>query len=577
MGLNNYVSNPGPLKTPQNFGAIGDGSSHPLSGVYGSLATAQAAYSFTLPGCTTTSSSTSVAVANTAPLRPGYPVSGTGIPANTTVASITDANNFVLSNAATASGTITITSSYVTSLSQELDWAAFQAASYAVGSFYIPAGVYVFGSSTWRRINSVPIGGQGTGVLGDGHTATGAGPQLTKITSTGDAIHVLGRYQSIEELTISGPGRPATNTLTTANGITLGEGNYDNNFHVHHCNIEGYWIGFNNPGDGATASGWDGCSVDNCYLTDNFIGVATYGNQDTLRLTGTTIGAGAFTYDIAGASVTSGNATVTVASTSNIPIGAVVSGTNIPAQTYVNSITDSTHFVMTQNASGTGTITLHVATQSIQVTGSGSVSMEGGVNAGSGMAGVCGESASASFAGVHFELADQTYCYGGVNTGWAFTNCFFQDGGASLIHLEVQSGSNVHVISSSVGTPGLSYIAPGLLYVLTHGSCVVMSPDSTAVQDVNAVMQVIAGDYLIQTANNSLPAASAAYRGKKYYQGRVSPYSTAADEVFLCVQMADGSYAWRPTLNTAIVPAADGTTTPVNSITTTSGFITAKS
>lgn len=56
----------------------------------------------------TTNTSTNVTVASTAGIVAGSPVTGTGIPAGATVASITNATTFVLSAAATATGTPTI-------------------------------------------------------------------------------------------------------------------------------------------------------------------------------------------------------------------------------------------------------------------------------------------------------------------------------------------------------------------------------------------------------------------------------------------------------------------------------------
>jgi len=55
------------------------------------------------------------------------------------------------------------------------------------------------------------------------------------------------------------------------------------------------------------------------------------------------------------ATVATGDATVTLASTVGIVAGASVSGTGIPASTKVLSVTDATHFEMSANATGDGT------------------------------------------------------------------------------------------------------------------------------------------------------------------------------------------------------------------------------
>ena len=71
------------------------------------VASAQDAYTgeevlFTDATCDTTNTSTNVTIDSTSSLRVGMTVSGTGIPANTTISSITNATTFVISNAATA-------------------------------------------------------------------------------------------------------------------------------------------------------------------------------------------------------------------------------------------------------------------------------------------------------------------------------------------------------------------------------------------------------------------------------------------------------------------------------------------
>lgn len=63
---------------------------------------------FTLPG-TTVNTTTTVTMASTTGVFAGQPVTGAGIPANTTVVSVTANTSIVISNAATASATVTLT------------------------------------------------------------------------------------------------------------------------------------------------------------------------------------------------------------------------------------------------------------------------------------------------------------------------------------------------------------------------------------------------------------------------------------------------------------------------------------
>ena len=59
--------------------------------------------------CTTTNTDATVTTASTADLRAGTGVTGTGVPAGATIASVTNATTFELSAAATASGTVNLT------------------------------------------------------------------------------------------------------------------------------------------------------------------------------------------------------------------------------------------------------------------------------------------------------------------------------------------------------------------------------------------------------------------------------------------------------------------------------------
>jgi hypothetical protein len=68
-----------------------------------------APFAITQNGTTTATSAVVTGLTSTANLVVGQPVSGTGIPANTTIASINSATQVTLSAAATASGTVAIT------------------------------------------------------------------------------------------------------------------------------------------------------------------------------------------------------------------------------------------------------------------------------------------------------------------------------------------------------------------------------------------------------------------------------------------------------------------------------------
>lgn len=78
-----------------DFGTITGNTFNATTGKYGT----------TLSGASTTSGSSTITVSSTANLAVGAAISGTGIPAGATIASITDATHFVISANATATGT----------------------------------------------------------------------------------------------------------------------------------------------------------------------------------------------------------------------------------------------------------------------------------------------------------------------------------------------------------------------------------------------------------------------------------------------------------------------------------------
>lgn len=61
---------------------------------------------------------------------------------------------------------------------------------------------------------------------------------------------------------------------------------------------------------------------------------------------------------LTGTVTVSGDATLTVSSTTGISVGDLITGTGVPAATRVLSITDATHLEMTANASASGTVSV---------------------------------------------------------------------------------------------------------------------------------------------------------------------------------------------------------------------------
>lgn len=471
------------LPTPQDFGAIADGSTHPLSGVYGSLGAAQVKYPF------------------------------------------------------------------ATALTQEIDFCAVQSCA-NLGSFYLPPGIYLLGSSTVRTVNSSTTGGQS--IAGDGITISGAGPDLTLIQSTADAFHIMGRYQTFRDFSIAGPGSIITPTRTTANGITLGESNYSNNFHLVHVTVRNFNRGFYNP------DGWDACSLEYCYLYSNFVNAETSGNQDCLKLNSTTLSNDG-QFSLASCGTTNTSDVVTVGSTTSVHVGSSVTGTNIPDWTSVTEITDATHFKISNAATGTGTVTLSVGSIGLACRGSGRAEWNGGVSGGNSVS-ITGSTVSAR--NVHFEGCHHTYIIGATGANMLLDRVFFADGSGVYRHVFNANG-NVYVASCGVANPGITG-SNGRVYIYTQGYTHAFSPDRTAVENNNGVALMVCGDYEIQSGDNALPGAAEVYRGVRYWQAYASPFWTQRDALWMCINNA-GSYDWvqlldggNPTLSKTIT--AGGTT-----------------
>ncbi len=112
-------------------------------------------------------------------------------------------------------------------------------------------------------------------------------------------------------------------------------------------------------------------------------GTATTVTFDFGTITGNTFDAatGKYGVTLSGASTTSGSSTVTVASTANLAVGAAISGAGIPAGATIASITDATHFVLSANATATGTADLQAnATFATSGTGTRSITIDSSNN-----------------------------------------------------------------------------------------------------------------------------------------------------------------------------------------------------
>lgn len=323
--------------TDPEFGAIGDGSTHPLSGIAAfATATSPAGlaaitvggntpYSWAtnaLYGLTFTKTTSAATVSGTTVtlgtaigsglagdlqnpanyLVSGMGVTGTNIPANTTISAITFtsgtpnkidgplAGTFTLSNAVTGGGITngqTLTFSYTSALMQalEMDWVGIQAAEYAAGlpangqRHRTPAGTYILNRAIVR--SDTPVGQYLThqsSWMGDGMIAT----FLTWPADLGWgtwAVTPPDRYSpgnlafsDMQQMTLFGPGVGSTMGATTCkmHGLAV---NVD--FVAIRVMCQGFYSGLNITADHQYFI--------NCYFQNNYHGVyfAPYAAQNT--------------------------------------------------------------------------------------------------------------------------------------------------------------------------------------------------------------------------------------------------------------------------------------------------------
>lgn len=324
--------------TDPEFGAIGDGSSHPLSG-FATFSTAtspaglaaittagggtpyawatNAIYGLTFTKTTSaaTTSGTTVTLGTAIGsglagdlqnpanyLVAGMAVTGTNIPANTTISAITFtatapnkidgplAGTFTLSNAVTGGGITngqTLTFSYTSALMQalEMDWVGIQAAEYAAGlpstgqRHRTPSGTYVLNRSVVR--SDTPVGQYLThqsSWMGDGMIAT----KLTWPTDQGYgtwAVTPSDRYSpgnlsfsDMQQMMLFGPGVGTTMGATTCkmHGLAIGT-----DFVAIRCMCQGFYSGIHITADHQYF-------ID-CYWQNNYFGVyyGPYAAQNT--------------------------------------------------------------------------------------------------------------------------------------------------------------------------------------------------------------------------------------------------------------------------------------------------------
>lgn len=305
--------------TDPEYGAVGDGTSRPISGIaafstatspaslaaivvggatpYSWATTAAYGLTFTKTTSASTTSGTTLTLGSlsgdvTKPMQflvVGMSVTGTNIPANTVISSIAFtsgtpnkidgplAGTVVINNAVTGtvSSGATLTFAYTSTMIQALqvDWLGIQAAEFAAeqngtfgGHHVTPAGLYVMSRPILRNV--------GAGFANQSMwTGDGMGPTcLQWFTDLGPGVWVVAPgsrdpfgnigYGDIRDMFLIGPGVGSTMGASTCkmHGLALGTRDY-----CSRVMVQGFYSGFNIVGDHQKAI--------SCFGNNNYFGV----------------------------------------------------------------------------------------------------------------------------------------------------------------------------------------------------------------------------------------------------------------------------------------------------------------
>ena len=305
----------------------------------------------------TTNGTTTVTCASTTGLWPGMSITGTNMPTNATISSITNSTTFVISAAATSSGSaLTLTVAGVTLAGCSLNTSpTVQCTS--------TAGLVV-----------------GMGISGAGLSTTPPNPTVASIV---DAMHFTLSSTTVTAVpaTLTASGSAAEFTTGTVNYTdtmiqttnpisTTGALSGFVEFYVQALNLvpNNGWQFQVSPDGGTTwntrlSENYTGASAANCTL--NSTNNQTTGSTTVLcpNTSGLTVGniVQGTAISVAGCTTTSGSALVTTANTGSLAVGMFLTGTGssgIPNGARIISIVAGTSFKMSTNATAGATGTL---------------------------------------------------------------------------------------------------------------------------------------------------------------------------------------------------------------------------
>ena len=308
-------------------------------------------------GAVTLSSTITLTAAN-ANLAQGMPISGTGIPAGTTITGISGVT-LTLSNPVTVATGVTVTATGIaTTAVGSTSVTVNSSAGFAVGQNFVATGIPP--QTTISSISGTTL------VLSKAATATFVNQpfSVTNSTNTFDQL-----------VTVSGQGAFSPNgTNTFTSGIAVNDTGVLNSVSGNNT-IGGSGLTLKNSG-GVTLSGVNTINgpllIDGNGTTALAVSLGSSFNSTTLNGTVTlntgslTVGGTAGAFSLGSAATTLGSNKVLVASTVLLVPGMLVSGTGIPAGSTIVSVDNTTNtFIMSQLATAANTGQTFTATSII--------------------------------------------------------------------------------------------------------------------------------------------------------------------------------------------------------------------
>jgi autotransporter-associated beta strand protein len=326
-------------------------------------------------------------VADTSALKVGMQVSGAGVPANAYITGITNGTTFTISGNATATDTgasLTYGQSRLTfigttaqnshNVTVSMDTTGLEPGMLITGG-NVPAGTYItaVGSGSITLSQRLPNTG-GIGVT----NAT-----LTILTDTYAAMDLSGTANVAGNILLNGVSPIFRNSITPA---TLFNSSSTPASVAGTVSIGALGAAIGGFGDislnGAVSDSGNGIAkvgpsvltlgANNTGLSGSIAvnaGILRLGNAGGLGVTGSR--------NLANASTTNANTTVTVESTTGLFVGQPISGTNIPANATITAINSPTSITISANATATGSGLTLSATSGVSVTATASLDMAG--------------------------------------------------------------------------------------------------------------------------------------------------------------------------------------------------------